>query len=43
MHQNASGEVLFKILERRSGVTFRKKGGSTAAATAEEAAAAITV
>jgi hypothetical protein len=39
MHQNASGEVLFKILERRSGVTFRKKGGATAAATAEEASA----
>lgn len=30
MHQNASGEVLFKILERRNGVTFRKKGGAVA-------------
>jgi hypothetical protein len=34
MHQNAAGEVLFKILERRNGVTFRKK-----AATATDGAA----
>lgn len=25
MHQNAAGEVLFKILERKNAVTFRKK------------------
>ena len=25
MHQNAAGDVLFQILERRTGVTFRKK------------------
>lgn len=36
MHQNAEGEVLFKILERRSGVTFRKK--SATQATSEESA-----
>ncbi len=44
MHQNAAGEVLFQILERRNAVTFRRKGASantnattTAAATQEEA------
>lgn len=36
MHQNAAGEVLFKILERRSGVTFRKK--SVAQTASEESA-----
>jgi len=38
MHQNAAGEVLFQLLEKRNAVTFRKRGGppvsgSTAAAT----------
>jgi len=28
MHQNASGEVLFQILERRNAVTFRKRSSS---------------
>ena len=26
MHQNAAGEALFQILERRNAVTFRKRG-----------------
>lgn len=36
MHQNAAGEVLFKILERKNAVTFRKKASASAAATASE-------
>ena len=28
MHQNASGEILFQILERRNAVTFRKKNST---------------
>jgi hypothetical protein len=28
MHQNANGEVLFQILERRNAVTFRKRTSS---------------
>ena len=28
MHQNASGEVLFQILERRNAVTFRRKSST---------------
>ena len=28
MHQNANGEVLFQILERRNAVTFRKRPSS---------------
>jgi hypothetical protein len=28
MHQNAAGEVLFQILERRNAVTFRRKAGT---------------
>ena len=28
MHQNAAGEVLFQILERRNAVTFRKRPSS---------------
>ena len=28
MHQNANGEVLFQILERRNAVTFRKRSSS---------------
>jgi hypothetical protein len=28
MHQNAAGEVLFQILERRNNVTFRRRSGS---------------
>ena len=35
MHQNAAGEALFQILERRNAVTFRKRG---AAAGPEEGA-----
>ena len=30
MHQNAAGEVLFQLLEKRNAVTFRKRGGGTA-------------
>jgi len=29
MHQNAQGDVLFQILERRNAVTFRKRGTAT--------------
>lgn len=32
MHQSATGEVLFKILERKNAVTFRKKPTATVAA-----------
>jgi hypothetical protein len=32
MHQNAAGEVLFQILERRNAVTFRRKANADAAA-----------
>jgi hypothetical protein len=28
MHQNANGEVLFQILERRNAITFRKRPSS---------------
>ena len=28
MHQNAAGEVLFQILERRNAVTFRRRPGT---------------
>jgi len=31
MHQNAAGEVLFQILERRNAVTFRKRPSSAEA------------
>jgi hypothetical protein len=31
MHQNAAGEALFQILERRNAVTFRKRGTSASA------------
>ena len=31
MHQNAAGEALFQILERRNAVTFRKRGSSVPA------------
>jgi hypothetical protein len=34
MHQSASGEVLFQILEKRNAVTFRKRGPSVQAAEA---------
>lgn len=39
MHQNAAGEVLFQILERRNAVTFRRKAvtASEAAASTEQA------
>jgi hypothetical protein len=38
MHQSATGEVLFQILEKRNAVTFRKRGPSvqTAEAVQEE-------
>jgi hypothetical protein len=36
MHQNAVGEVLFQILERRNAVTFRRKAGTAAAQGAPE-------
>jgi hypothetical protein len=32
MHQSATGEVLFQLLEKRNAVTFRKRGGSAGAA-----------
>jgi hypothetical protein len=35
MHQNAAGEVLFQILERRNAVTFRRKA-ATSVVTQEE-------
>jgi hypothetical protein len=28
MHQNAAGEIIFKLVERRNAVTFRKRGAS---------------
>ena len=31
MHQNAAGEVLFQITERRNNVTFRRRGSGTGA------------
>lgn len=39
MHQSATGEVLFQLLEKRSAVTFRKRGGSAGAAGATLGAA----
>lgn len=39
MHQSATGEVLFQLLEKRNAVTFRKRGGSAGAAAAAGAAA----
>jgi len=38
MHQNAQGEVLFQILEKRNAVTFRKRPASTEGTTAAAAA-----
>jgi hypothetical protein len=32
MHQSATGEVLFQLLEKRNAVTFRKRAPATAAA-----------
>jgi hypothetical protein len=42
MHQNAAGEVLFQLLEKRNAVTFRKRGGgaSSSEAAAEGASSA---
>lgn len=38
MHQNAAGEVLFQLLERRNAVTFRRRtSGTTGAPTTPEA------
>ena len=34
MHQNAEGNVLFQIVEKRNAVTFRKKAGSAAGSAA---------
>lgn len=34
MHQNAAGEIMFKLVERRNAVTFRKRGTSADAAVA---------
>jgi len=41
MHQNAAGEIMFKLVERRNAVTFRKRGTSAdvAVAVADEQAA----
>jgi len=33
MHQSATGEVLFQLLEKRNAVTFRKRGPAVATAT----------
>ena len=40
MHRNSAGDMLFQIVEKKSGVTFRKPRGSAAAAVvvAEEGA-----
>ena len=35
MHQNAAGEALFQILERRNAVTFRRKAATSVGATQE--------
>ena len=35
MHQNAAGEVLFQLLERRNAVTFRRRSGGAAPTTPE--------
>jgi hypothetical protein len=40
MHQAATGEVLFQLLEKRNAVTFRKRGSSAGAVAAPAAAAA---
>jgi len=32
MHQNAAGEIMFKLVERRNAVTFRRRGASVEAA-----------
>lgn len=34
MHQNAAGEIMFKLVERRNAVTFRKRGTSADAVVA---------
>ncbi len=39
MHQNAAGEVLFQLLEKRNAVTFRKRGSSTTGASATDSPA----
>lgn len=38
MHQNSAGEVLFRLLEKKNAVTFRKRPGSAAAAPSGAAA-----
>lgn len=37
MHQSATGDVLFQILEKRNAVTFRKRSSATTPATAPSA------
>lgn len=39
MHQNAAGEVLFQLLEKRNAVTFRKRSGGTSSGADVQAAA----
>ena len=39
MHQSATGDVLFQILEKRNAVTFRKRSSAAAAAAAAAAPA----
>jgi hypothetical protein len=36
MHQNAAGEVLFQLLEKRNAVTFRKRGPSATGGSASD-------
>jgi len=40
MHQNAAGEIMFKLVERRNAVTFRRRGASVEAAPSPVVAAA---
>jgi len=43
MHQNAAGEIMFKLVERRNAVTFRRRGASVEAAPSPVVAAAPSV
>jgi hypothetical protein len=43
MHQNAAGEIMFKLVERRNAVTFRRRGASVEAAPSPVVAAAPVV
>ena len=43
MHQNAAGEVLFQLLEKRNAVTFRKRGSGAASQASDAPATASAV